>query len=171
MRKKKGFKEKKTRNITPSPVKNNKRKKRKKRKKKSFSFDGQIETPKHFKCGLPQGSPVSPILFLIVANIVIEPPTANPDPTVSYIDDIGMIESRTNYIEITEKLKIRTKEQLHHAEAVGLKLVPDKSELIHCATKGTHHDLSQEDIFPTLVIDNTYHGPSPQTSPKRLVLL
>jgi hypothetical protein len=120
----------------------------------SFSFDGQIETPKHFKCGLPQGSSVSPILFLIVANIIIEPPTPSPDPTVSYIDDIGMIESGTNYIETMEKLKIWTKEQLNRAEAVGLKFAADKSELIHCAAKGTHHDLSQEDIFPALVIDN-----------------
>jgi hypothetical protein len=121
----------------------------------SFSCDGQIETPKHFKCDLPQGSPVLPILFLIVANIVIEPPTPNPDPTVSYIYDIGMTESGTNDIETMEKLRIRTKEQLNRAEGVGLKFAPDKSELIHCAAKGTHHDLSQEDIFPTLIIDNT----------------
>jgi hypothetical protein len=103
----------------------------------------------------PKDHQSRPFVFLIVANIVIEPPTPNPGPTVSCIDDIGMTESGTNYIETTEKLKIRTKEQLNRAEAVGLKFAPDKSQLIHCAAKGTHHDLSQEDIFPTLVIDNT----------------
>jgi hypothetical protein len=123
----------------------------------SFSFDGQIEYPTPFNCGLPQGLPVSPILFQIVPNIVIEPPTSKTDPRVSYIYiyDIEMPESGTSYIETTEKLKIWTREQLNRVEAVGLNFVPDKSELIHCAAKGAHHYFTSEDIFPKLIIDST----------------
>jgi hypothetical protein len=32
-----------------------------------FALDSRIEEPRPFRCGLPQGSPVSPILFLIYA--------------------------------------------------------------------------------------------------------
>jgi hypothetical protein len=39
----------------------------------SFNFDGLRETPKPFKASLPQGSPDSPILFLIYANTVMNP--------------------------------------------------------------------------------------------------
>jgi hypothetical protein len=55
-----------------------------------FSFDSQTEPPAPFKCGLPHGLLVSQILFLIVANLVIESPIPGHDLAVSYIDDIGM---------------------------------------------------------------------------------
>jgi hypothetical protein len=42
-----------------------------------------------------------------------------------------MTESGTPYIETTEKLKIRTREQLNCAEAVELNFAPDKPEPIH----------------------------------------
>jgi hypothetical protein len=121
----------------------------------SFSFDGQTEPPAPFKYGLQQGSQVSPILFLILANIVIEPPIPEPDPTVSYIDDIRMAESGTSYIATTEKLRSRTNEKLKWAETVGLSFAPDESELINCAAKGARHNLTLEETFPTLIINDT----------------
>jgi hypothetical protein len=113
----------------------------------SFSFDSQTEPPAPFKSGLPQGSLVSPILFLILANIVIEQSIPEPDPTVSYIGDIGMAGSGTSYITTTEKLRSRA-DELKWAETVGLNFAPDKSELIHCAAKGTRHK-------STLIINGT----------------
>jgi hypothetical protein len=47
----------------------------------TFSFDGQIEPPNSFSSGLPQGSPISPILFLIMANIITEAPTTVTEKT------------------------------------------------------------------------------------------
>lgn len=36
----------------------------------SFCLDGQIEEPRPYDSGLPQGSPVSPVLFLIYAQAI-----------------------------------------------------------------------------------------------------
>jgi hypothetical protein len=38
----------------------------------AFTFSEQLEDPKPFLCSLPQGSPASPILFLIYANAMLE---------------------------------------------------------------------------------------------------
>jgi hypothetical protein len=38
----------------------------------SFSFDNHLELPKPFKNAIPQGSPVSPILFLIMMSAVMD---------------------------------------------------------------------------------------------------
>jgi hypothetical protein len=41
-------------------------------RKIAFGFDQQSEDPQPYQCGLPQGSPVSPILFLIFSNAMLE---------------------------------------------------------------------------------------------------
>jgi hypothetical protein len=38
----------------------------------SFSFDNHLELPKPFKNAIPQGSPVSPILFSIIMSAVMD---------------------------------------------------------------------------------------------------
>jgi hypothetical protein len=38
----------------------------------AFSFTQQLEQPKPFFYGLPQGTPASPIIFLIYANAMLE---------------------------------------------------------------------------------------------------
>lgn len=53
-----------------------------------MAFDGQEETPVPFLSGLPQGSPLSPVLFVIYAAALS---TLGPQPkmreTTSYVDD------------------------------------------------------------------------------------
>ena len=38
----------------------------------ALRFNRQSEEPQPYQCGLPQGSPISPILFLIYSNAMLE---------------------------------------------------------------------------------------------------
>src|SRR5690606_8985815 len=79
----------------------------------SFHFDSHIEPPKPYNSGLPQGSPIFPILFLIYAQAMMEighqPPRTEVD--VSYIDDDAMVQIGTNpkfcHTRLNERLKER----------------------------------------------------------------
>jgi hypothetical protein len=60
-----------------------------------FSFDGQSDSLKPINTGIPQGSPVSPILFLIYLRPLFDVSNKH-HPNIecpSYIDDIGLIVS------------------------------------------------------------------------------
>jgi hypothetical protein len=62
-------------------------------RKIAFGFDQQSEDPQPFQCDLPQGSPVSPILFLIFSNTMLEKQDYPLDATdTSYVDDICMVQ-------------------------------------------------------------------------------
>jgi hypothetical protein len=58
----------------------------------SFARDSRMEEPRPFRCGLPQGSPVPPILFLIYANAALENEDKAGDLTdTSYVDDVSIV--------------------------------------------------------------------------------
>jgi hypothetical protein len=54
----------------------------------SFSFDNHLEPPKPFKNAIPQGSPVSPILFSIVMSAVMD---ADAKLTFKHVQLMSMI--------------------------------------------------------------------------------
>jgi hypothetical protein len=60
----------------------------------AFTFSQQLEDPKPFLCGLPQGLTASPILFLIYANAMLE---VQHQPirelNISYVDDTSFLQS------------------------------------------------------------------------------
>jgi hypothetical protein len=63
----------------------------------SFSFDNHLELPKPFKNSIPQGSPVSPILFSIIMSAVIDADDkANLQTCTAYVDDLNEIYADKN---------------------------------------------------------------------------
>ena len=60
-----------------------------------LSFDGQLEEFSKIETGIPQGSPISPILFLIYIRDLF-PSLASSVQVLSYIDDIALTTSSTS---------------------------------------------------------------------------
>jgi hypothetical protein len=97
----------------------------------SFALDSTIEEPRPFRCGLPQGSPVSPILFLIYANAALENKSRAGAPVdTSYVDDVSIVASAPRPNAVISVLQTLTTEQLHRAESLRLTFAPGKSELL-----------------------------------------
>jgi hypothetical protein len=85
----------------------------------SFSFDNQIESPKPFCNGIPQGSLVSPILFSIMMSALMEGDNPkNLQTGTAYVDDLNEVSDSFHY-------------KLQRAKILGLAFAEDKSELIH----------------------------------------
>jgi len=62
-------------------------------RKITLGFDQQSEKPQPYRCGLPQGSPISPILLLIYSNAMLKKQHCPADAIdTSYVDDVCMVQ-------------------------------------------------------------------------------
>lgn len=62
----------------------------------SFHFNGEDETPKTFESGLPQGSPLSPILFVVYSAPAIQPSQSKLQIDSIYVDDDPVLQGATS---------------------------------------------------------------------------
>lgn len=96
-----------------------------------FHFQDEIEIPLVFNSALPQGSPLSPILFVIYTTTTITKPTRKTEVKSMYVDDDIMRQGSTTEIKVTLKLQQSLDEQHEKAKPLGLQYSPDKADLIH----------------------------------------
>lgn len=95
-----------------------------------LSFDGQLEGFSEIDTGIPQGSPISPILFLIYIRDLF-PRLSSSIRVISYIDDIALVTSSTSLkknISILER-EVAKLQGLATQSAIQFDLA--KTELIH----------------------------------------
>lgn len=115
----------------------------------SLSFDQNLSLPYSLQRGLPQGSPVSPILFLLYIAPLHNLPLKSS--RFSYVDDFALLatsdHARLNVIQLREDLEMIT----DWGRTNGIAFAPEKTELIHFSRK-------RDQVNPGLYI----HSPDPR---------
>jgi len=125
-------------------------------RKITFGFDQQSEKPQSYRCSLPQGSPVSPIIFLIFSNAMLEKQDYPADAIdTSYVDDVCTVQMSQSIAEANTLLEERTEQHLNCGQHLGLTFAPSKSELLYCLQLNSKHKNISLTSHPPLQVMNT----------------
>jgi len=102
-------------------------------RKTQLAFDGLTEAMGPVQTGIPQGSPISPILFLIYLQPLFEHLSSlHPDTFFpSYIDDVGIVVSGPTEASNARHLQQIADTTLHWSRENALTFDGPKTELIH----------------------------------------
>jgi len=102
-------------------------------RKMAFGFDRQSEPPQPYRCGLPQGSPISTILFLIYSNAMMENQNDTTDAiNTSYVDNVCMVQLSRTVPKAYAQLEEWTEQHLENGSHLGLTFATPKTELLYC---------------------------------------
>ena len=101
-----------------------------------LAFDGEKYRKVQIKTGIPQGSPVSPILFLIYISFLFKNEADNIYiKFLSYLDDIAIIASGESAQENCQALKIAALKLIQWGKENTIDFDSEKTELIHFQNK------------------------------------
>lgn len=96
-------------------------------------LDGEVGPARKIECGLPQGSPISPILFMLFISPLFK--LDGLQKSFGYADDVSIIETSSSLDENVKNIGSSINKALAWGETQGLKFDKDKSEIIHFSRK------------------------------------
>jgi ribonuclease HI len=101
-------------------------------------LDGELGPTTSIQCGLPQGSPVSPILFMLYLAPLFR--LGVPKTRFGYADDVALLATSLSLTANSQALSASLQEALDWGSAEGITFDPDKSELMHFSRRRTDQD-------------------------------
>ena len=100
-------------------------------------IDGVNTPPSPIKAGVPQGSPLSPILFvLFIASLYTDLHTVPGQLSIGYADDTNVVAFGRTEAECIRTLEMAYEVAHKWAEVRGMAFEPAKSEVIHFKRRG-----------------------------------
>lgn len=103
------------------------------------TFDGDTETAQPFLAGLPQPSPLWPILFVIYASGLNAPKVqSSMEQETSYVDDDLMLQGATSQGTGSSELQRQVNDRIARAPRLNICYAPRKCELIHLKPYSSH---------------------------------
>ena len=108
-------------------------------------IDGEIGEPISISCGLPQGSPISPILFMLYISPLFK--LESLKKSFGYADDFAILMLSPTLNENVEKLRTAVNQALSWGDTEGVTFDPGKSELLHFSRK--HRDKNHSPLVKT----------------------
>jgi ribonuclease HI len=110
-----------------------------------LAFDNNIEEFSWILTGIPQGSPISPILFLIYIRDLFK---STAIKTLSYMDDISLTASSKSFKNNIKILEREARDIIELGKEYAIKFDIEKTELIHfnCGKSSLHLTLPNEAI-------------------------
>ncbi len=111
-----------------------------------LAFDGERQKSKEITTGIPQGSPISPILFLIYIRYLFPKIRAKIGnlQSLSYIDDVALYVEGKNIDKNVKMLEKAAKIAFTWAKNNAVQFNDSKSELIHF---GSHKAAPNQTVF------------------------
>jgi hypothetical protein len=103
-----------------------------------IKLDGEIGLITSIQCGLPQGSPVSPILFMLYLAPLFH--MGIPKARFGYADDVGLLAISSSLDTNSKRLSDSLQEALNWGSTEGITFDPEKSELIHFSRRRADQD-------------------------------
>ena len=98
----------------------------------SLSFDGETTPPRSVTAGVPQGSPLSPILFLLYTTSLYTQLREHPGLiAVGFADDLNLLAFGKDTRESCRYLEGAWQTCRQWSRTRGMEFAPEKSELLH----------------------------------------